>query len=219
MKISTQIKHVLCSFKDIHSHVIPLLELLFAAPFPFLFPHLWNRRKPSHSEKPSLTAILKQQMQASAPDLGEQKSSLRSALHYPEHFSQGGGAAFPLNRIFRSLGGFFSIWGLMVSLQKSAWRLKSNCLRWSPTLLCRGSFMRVFIHLRGQEEAFSLQLLPMNQLAAALPIFFLQDFWDMAFTTLWVSNHSGKPEALFPVSSLSPSRKKLGFCTFVTYLV
>lgn len=79
--------------------------------------------------------------------------------------------------------------------------------------------MTVFIHLGGQEEAFSLQLLPMNQLAATVPLFFLQDFQDMASTALQISNHSEKSEALFPVNSLSPGNKKLGFCNFVAYLL
>lgn len=79
--------------------------------------------------------------------------------------------------------------------------------------------MGVFIHLGGQEEAFSLQLLPMNQLAATLTILFLQDFKDVASMIPQVSDHSETSESLFPASSLSPGIKKLHLCTFVTYLL
>lgn len=172
--------------------------------------------KLSHSEKPSLTEMSNQQMKAPAPGLGEQKVLLPSDLHYHEQFT-GRRRSLSFEQDIQDI--FFPIWGLTVSLHKSAWRLKPNCLCWSPALLWGGPFMRVFIHLRGQEESFSLQLLPMNQLAASLPIFFLQDFQAKASTTLQVRKCSEKSGALFPVSSLFPGREKLGICTFVTYLL
>lgn len=97
----TQVKHLLCSSQGIHSHII-------------LSPHVWNRRELSDSNKPGLTAILKGQMQAPGPGLGEQTASLSSALYYPEHSSQGGETAFPLNKIFRKFGSCFLLFGWFV---------------------------------------------------------------------------------------------------------
>lgn len=54
-------------------------------------------------------------MQAPGPVLGEQKALLPRALHYPEHFSQGGEAAFPLNRTFRKF--FFHLGTYSISAQ------------------------------------------------------------------------------------------------------
>lgn len=95
-----QLKHQLCFLMDIHSHGIPHLQFLLAAPFPSPFPtfgtggNFLNQK--SLISQPFETSRCRHQLLVS-----ESRAFLPCALHYPEKFSQGGQAAFPLDRIFR----------------------------------------------------------------------------------------------------------------------